>query len=111
MHPSPNILRTTVVGCEAKQELTKKRVKEEFGVVKCVVEARKGGHRENICKIQPMTKKVIRYLRVLNGNFFLKNVIRKFGPINIFSVPPKTRCQVSTDDHIIILTMFFARMF
>src|SRR6218665_2663574 len=25
MHPSPNILRSTVIGCEAKYELTKKR--------------------------------------------------------------------------------------
>jgi len=29
MHPSPNILRTTVSGCEEKYELTKKGLQEE----------------------------------------------------------------------------------
>ena len=28
MHPPPYILRTTVIGCEAKHELTKKRFSE-----------------------------------------------------------------------------------
>ena len=32
----PNILRSTVIGCEAKYELTKKVVKEEFCVLKSV---------------------------------------------------------------------------
>ena len=30
----PNILRSTVIGCEAKYELTKKSLKEEFFVLK-----------------------------------------------------------------------------
>ena len=30
MHPSPNILRSTVIGCEAKYELNKRGLKEEF---------------------------------------------------------------------------------
>jgi len=30
MHPSPNILRSTVIGCEAKYELTKKRSQKEI---------------------------------------------------------------------------------
>ena len=30
----PHILRTSVIGCEAKYELTKKGLKEEFWVVK-----------------------------------------------------------------------------
>ena len=35
MHPSPNILRSTVIGCEANYELSKKKgVKEELFVLK-----------------------------------------------------------------------------
>jgi len=32
MHPSPNILRTSVIGCEAKYELTKKIFRRNFGL-------------------------------------------------------------------------------
>jgi len=34
MYPPPNILRSTVNGCEAKYKLTKKGVNEEFFVLK-----------------------------------------------------------------------------
>jgi len=34
MHPSPDILRSTVIGCEAKYELTRKGLKEELFVLK-----------------------------------------------------------------------------
>jgi len=34
MHPSPNILRSTVIGREAKYELTKTGLNEEFFVLK-----------------------------------------------------------------------------
>ena len=34
MHPSPNISRNTVIGCEAKYEVTKKVLQQEFRVGK-----------------------------------------------------------------------------
>ena len=46
-------------------------------------------YRENIRE-----KNIIRNFWVVNGNLFLKKVIRKFGPRKVFFVP-QTLCQVS----------------
>jgi len=58
MHPSLNILRTTVIGCKAKYELTKKGVQEDFRVAKIEVFGQeKGEHTGDTGKMQSTTKK------------------------------------------------------
>jgi len=66
MHPSPNILRSTVMGCEAKYELTKKRC--QGGIFLSEIEIfgqENGGH---IC-----------YISDFRQNRVLKKVVRNFG--------------------------------
>jgi len=43
MHPFPNILRSTVIGNEAKYEVTEKGVKEEYLCLKLVFLVKKRG--------------------------------------------------------------------
>jgi len=68
MHQSPNILRSTVIGCEAKYELTKKRcqggifvLKSRFLVKKRVIyviyQISDSRDRQKTDKIEPMTLK------------------------------------------------------
>ena len=80
MHPSPNLLRSTVMGCEAKYELTKKRC--QGGIFWSEIEVfgeEKLGH---ICYIADFRQnRVLKRSSEISGGkmeFFPKKVIRKF---------------------------------
>src|SRR6218665_636595 len=101
MHSSPNILRSSVIGCVSKYEPTKRGVMKKCFVLKQRFFGKKRvillhnirftaetGKRQT--KYGRGLKKVIGNCRRQNGIFFLKNVIRKVGPRNSFSVPPNS---------------------
>jgi len=68
MHPSPNVSRSSVIGCEAKYELSKKKVSrrnfcsviqvfdQERDYIIIRFETADTGHRQKTEKIQSMTK-------------------------------------------------------
>src|SRR6218665_632354 len=101
---TPDILRSSVVGCARKYEQSKKGVIKEFFSEIVVVLVRKGSYttlnivkdtenlgkeRGKIRKTWSMSKKkVIRNFGCENENFFRKNVIQKSWSAKIFRRPP-----------------------
>src|SRR6218665_3598443 len=82
MHPSPNLLRSTVMGCEAKYELTKKRC--QGGIFWSEIEVfgeEKWGH---ICYIADFRQnRVLKRSSEISGgkmDFFPKRSFENFRP-------------------------------
>ena len=100
MHPPINISRSTVIGCEAKYELTKKGLKEDFCVLKkrflvkkrVIQSSREAKERQN--RVDDFKNRSSEVLVVKNGICHLK-----FGVPRNFSQSPKTRRHVSA--HVI----------
>ena len=87
MHSSPlDILRSSVIGCEANYEMTKNGVKEEFFVLKSRFLVKKRVIYQDK-EIESMTKKVVRW--AVKWNFFPKNGDSKIWSAKFFLRPPK----------------------
>src|SRR6218665_2742803 len=82
MHPSPDILRSSVIGCVSKYEVTKKRCREGMFCSERDFSARKGSCYiiSDLQQRQAKLKKVIR-------NFRRKKSHSKIWSEKFFSVP------------------------
>ena len=103
MHPSPQFSRRSVIGCVAKNELTKKGVMKEclvlkqrfFGKKRVIIIRYIISDLQQIQGKYRQTDKGHQKFSTSKWKFFLKKFVRKFGPRNTFSASYQTRRQVS----------------
>jgi len=96
MHPSPNISRSSVIGCVRKCELSKIGEAREWIFLNWgfsrqdIYDSSDSKDKQKLKRYGRWLKKFIRNFRIQNGIFFLKKVIEKVLVREIFVRPPNS---------------------